>query len=385
VWYAQEARAYGLLILASALALLCFLRCERDPSTRNLVWFALSCALALVSHYFAVFLLVPMALWLLREPTVRRRALPALAAIGVVGLALLPLISAQGGHGTQWIGRWPLGERLEAIPQYYLTGPSGAPLGHGIELLVALPLLAACAFGIWRASEPRPAGAPAAASPAAAWAGAAPAGEEDRHRRGAAISLLLAVCGFGLPLVLALAGADYLAPRNVLGAMLPTASLIAVLGTWPRARPYGPALLALGAAGLLAITLDTFVSPRLQRGNWRGLAHAIPAGGAERAYVTPLLGSAPLQHYIPGLRRLPPHRLATVREIVETFELPLSEGGGAAPAGFHLVEHRVVDGLAFFRFAAPSARTLSEEQLRRGLHGASQPSVFVPGNARSPR
>ena len=27
---------------------------------------------------------------------------------GVVGLALLPLISAQGGHGTQWIGRWPL-------------------------------------------------------------------------------------------------------------------------------------------------------------------------------------------------------------------------------------------------------------------------------------
>ena len=62
--------------------------------------------------------------------------------LALVGLALLPLISAQGGHGTQWIGRWPLSERLQAIPQYYLTGYSGAPLGHGVELLVALPILA---------------------------------------------------------------------------------------------------------------------------------------------------------------------------------------------------------------------------------------------------
>ncbi len=68
----------------------------------------------------------------------------------LVGVALLPLISAQGGHGTQWIGRWPLGERLEAIPQYYLTGESGAPLGHGVELLIALPVLGGLFFGLWR-------------------------------------------------------------------------------------------------------------------------------------------------------------------------------------------------------------------------------------------
>ena len=46
--------------------------------------------------------------------------------------------------GCRWIcrriGRWPISERLQAIPQYYLTGYSGAPLGHGVELLVALLL-----------------------------------------------------------------------------------------------------------------------------------------------------------------------------------------------------------------------------------------------------
>ena len=118
--------------------------------------FALTGALALLTHYFAVFLLIdgrcgccgPSA-----RPR-RRAALPApLGALALVGLALLPLISAQGGHGTQWIGAWPLSQRLQAIPQYYLTGYSGAPLGHGIELLVALPILAGLGLGLWRMLE----------------------------------------------------------------------------------------------------------------------------------------------------------------------------------------------------------------------------------------
>jgi uncharacterized membrane protein len=146
VWYSQEARAYALFVLTAALAMLCFLRAERDAAanrrSRSMAAFALTGSLALLSHYFAVFLLIPMVLWLLRRPATRRAALPAIAVLVVVGLALLPLISAQGAHGTQWIGQWALSSRLQAIPQYYLTGYSGAPLGHGVELLVALPILA---------------------------------------------------------------------------------------------------------------------------------------------------------------------------------------------------------------------------------------------------
>ncbi len=79
--------------------------------------FALSGSLALLTHYFAVFLLVPMVVWLASEPRS-----PAPGGAGDRGdrassaWRWLPLISAQGGHGTQWIGRWALSSRLQAIP-----------------------------------------------------------------------------------------------------------------------------------------------------------------------------------------------------------------------------------------------------------------------------
>jgi uncharacterized membrane protein len=153
VWYSQEARAYALFVLLAALAMLCFLRAEREPSPRRLAAFALVASLALLSHYFAVFLLIPMALLLARDRASWRITLPALGALGIVGVALLPLIAAQGGHGTQWIAAWALASRLEAIPQYYLTGYSGAPLGHTIELAVALAILVGVGFGLWRTLE----------------------------------------------------------------------------------------------------------------------------------------------------------------------------------------------------------------------------------------
>src|SRR5262249_13640399 len=156
--------------LLAALTMLCFLRAEREPTPRRLAAFALAGSLALLTHYFAVFLLIPMALWLLREHRTRRAALPAIAALAILGVALLALISAQGGHGTQWIGRWALSSRLQAIAQYYLTGYSGAPLGHGLELLVALPILAGLGLGLARLLERDPG---------------------DRMRHGAVLALLI--------------------------------------------------------------------------------------------------------------------------------------------------------------------------------------------------
>ncbi len=223
VWYSQEARVYSLFVLTAALALLCFLRALREPTRGRMALFALSGALALLSHYFAVFVLVPMALWLVfapgpRRAATRRAALPAIAALTVVGLALLPLISAQGGHGTQWIGEWALSARLQAIPQYYLTGYSGEPLGRAIELLVALPILAGAGLGLWcmLAAPARPGQLDGS-------------GENDwddgdeaaRGPRGALIALSIAAAGVLTPVVLVAFGADYLAPRNLVAAMIP--------------------------------------------------------------------------------------------------------------------------------------------------------------------
>ena len=91
VWYSQEARAYSLFTLLAALALLCFLRALREPSPKRLAAFAVAGALALLTHYFAVFLLVPMCVWLLLAGYRERRyaALPAVGAVGVLGVALI--------------------------------------------------------------------------------------------------------------------------------------------------------------------------------------------------------------------------------------------------------------------------------------------------------
>lgn len=358
VWYSQEARSYGLFVFTAALALLCFLRARRDPSPANMAWFASSAALALLSHYFAAFLLAGMALVLLWDRRTRRAALPALAALAVVGLALLPLISAQGGHGTQWIGRWALSERLQAIPQYFLTGYSGKPLGHGVELLVALPLLAGVAYGLWRMRSED-------ASATAVWA-----------------VLAVTACGVLLPLVLAAGGADYLAPRNLVGAMVGVSALVAALCLWPGTGRAGMVLGAVGVVALLAISIDVNLSPRLQRGNWRDVAHALASNAqTPRVITTVELGAAPLEYYLHSLHLRNLHRgqSVRVREIDETGYAPLRSSAGKSPApGFEPAGRLDIDGLIVYRFRAVKPLTVPEAVLRAHVITDALPEVLVP-------
>jgi mannosyltransferase len=388
VWYSQEARVYALFVLVSALAMLCFVRAAREPTRGRMAAFAVSGSLALLTHYFAVFLLIGMALWLLRERSSRRAAVPALAVLTLVGIALLPLISAQGGHGTQWIGRWALSSRLQAIPQYYLTGYSGAPLGHGVELLVALPILAGIGLGLWRLL----AGGSAATSEQAVQAdvGETPA----RLRRTARLALWITACGVLIPIVLVAFGADYLAPRNLVAAMIPLSILIAILlasidsqaavrrpGA-PIVLPVGMTLAAVIALAFLLISLDVDLSPRLQRGNWRDVARVLGPAPHARAITTVELGAAPLEYYLPPLHNLARGSSVTVSEIDETGYAPLRASAGRAPAaGFHLLSRRDVDGLIVYRFVSSVPRSVSEATLLRHVITLAHPEVLVPSGA----
>jgi mannosyltransferase len=366
IWYSQEARAYGLFVLMVALAMWCWLRADSDPTPGRLTAFAVSGAGALVSHYFAVFLVAPMCLWLLRRRERWRVTVPAVAAVGVVGLALVPLALAQGGHGTQWIGEWALASRVEAIPQYFLTGYSGAPLGHGVELGVGLLILVGVGYGLWRAPTPR---------------------ESD----GALLALGLAACGVLIPVALAVGGADYLAPRNVVAAMIPLSAGIAVIVVAQRTGRVGIALAGAIVVAMLAISVDVNLSPRLQRGDWRGLAQAIraepaaaaAAGGAgvDRVITTVELGAAPLEYYLPPLRNVSRGASVRVSEIDETGYLPLLPGAGEPPApGFRLVERRDVNGLILYRFRAAAPRVVSETVLREHVITAAHREVLIaPG------
>ncbi len=357
VWYSQEARAYGLFVLLAALAMLCFLRALRQPTRGRMAAFALSGSLALLSHYFAVFLLIPMVLWLVWAHADRlRTVLPAIAVLVLVGLALTPLISAQGGHGTQWIGQWALTSRLQAIPQYYLTDYYGAALGHGIELLVALPILAGLALGLWRVLTPR-------------------------EERGAVIALAVAAGGVLIPIALVAFGADYLAPRNLVAAMIPVTALIAVIVPSRRTGRAGIALAVTIALAFLAISVDVALSPRLQRGNWRGLARTLrgsPVMPDRRVITTVELGAAPLEYYLPGLHNLPAGNSVTVDEIDETGYSPLRPSAEAPPApGFRLLERRNVNGLIVYRFVSAIPRTVSAATLRRHVITLAHPEVLV--------
>jgi mannosyltransferase len=352
VWYSQEARAYSLFTLLAAFAVLCFLRALHEPTARRLAGFAVAGILALLTHYFAVFLLAPMCVWLLVLGYRERRytVLPTVGAVGVVGVALIPLIVAQGGHGTQWIGRWALSSRLEAIPQYYLTGYSGAPLGHGLELLVALLILAGIGYGLWSVLEPR-------------------------EERGALIALVLSACGVLIPIALVAFGADYLAPRNLIAAMVPLTALIAVVTVAHRTGRVGMTIAGLIALAFLCVSIDVNLSPRLQRGDWRGVAHVI---ASPRVITTVELGAAPLEYYLPPLHNLARGAIVKTSEIDETGYAPLRSGAGLPPVpGFHLVQRRDIHGLILYRFVSSVARPVSEIALRRHVITEAHPEVLV--------
>lgn len=360
VWYSQEARAYALFAFFVALSMLCFLRAEREPTGRRMAAFAASGSLALLSHYFAVFLVAPMALWLLRGRERARVAVPAVLAIAIVGAALVPLVIAQGGHGAQWIGHWALASRLEAIPQYYLTGYTGSALGHGIELAVALPLLAGVVLGLWQVLD-------------------------ARESHGAAIALALSACGMLIPLLLVAFGADYLAPRNLIGAMVPLTALLAVIIGARRTRWVGMLLGGLAALAFLAVVVDVGLRKRLQRGDWHQVAQRLRVGPGDLV-ATVHLGTAPFEYYLPALRGVSPGNANGVREIDEVGYAPLSADASTPPvSGFALVAAGEVAGLHYYRFVASTPRTVSIGALRAHSITLEQGAPEVLGVESEPR
>ncbi len=355
VWYSQEARAYGLFLFTGSLALLCFVRALHDPSDRRLAEFALSASLALLTHYFAVFLVIPMALWLLWSARGHLpRMLYATALPALVGLALIPLILAQHGHGTQWIGEWALASRLEAIPQYYLTGYTGSSLGHGVELLVLLVILTGFVYGLWNTLTAREEG-------------------------GALIALIIAAAGVLTPIALAVLGADYLAPRNLVAAMVPVSALLAIVIAAQRTGRVGMGLATLLVLTFLVLTVDIDLSPRLQRGDWSGVARVLRSAQPEHVITTVELGAAPLEYYLPRLSNLRLGQSVKVTEIDETGYAPLRADANRPPApGFQLSEQNDINGLIVYRFTSSVPVTISEQVLREHVITLAHPEVLIP-------
>lgn len=282
VWYAQEARAYALLALLGGLSLLFFARlARREPDRRTLLLWAASSALALLTHYFAAFLVLPMAAWLVWRWR-RRDVVLAAAAAAAVGIALLPLALHQSSlELASFIRAEPIGYRLARAPKQFLVG-FDAPLEVTLSIVAALTALAGLVLAAVRL----------------------------RDRIGVRLAAALAAAGFAIPLLLALAGSDYFDTRNLIALWLPlvTASTAGlVLG----ARRGGVAGVAVLAAIGLAAVVGVDVTPNWRRDDWRGAARALGSAGELRAIVvTPAADSVPLRLYRPELTPMPPAGLS---------------------------------------------------------------------------
>jgi mannosyltransferase len=361
-WFSQEARAYALLIALAMLAALLWLRALRSPADmrRLLTWGAVAAAM-LATHYYALFLVAPQALWLLvRAPGIRARV-AALALPLLAGAALAPLALVQRSNDTAaFITDTPLRTRLAQVPKQFLVGYD-APAETLLTILMALAVLAGLA-GLGAMIGGRIAASSDERSDAARLAGVT----------AAAAALLLAAT---------VAGEDHLLTRNAI-ALLPLAAVLAGAGL---AALSHVALRPAVAAGALACVLGLVAiagvarDPRKQRDDWRDAAAALGADPGARLIVAPGSAPIPLGYYVPGLRPVPPTQAPQVAE-VDYLSLAVRSPGRlatparppqvpATPPGFQLVGRTDADTYTVVRLRAAAPVAVPAAALVRGLDG----------------
>jgi len=392
VWFSQDARAYALVFLLTSLSFLFFARARqgggtrdaslRAGSRRDLVWWAAFSSLALWTHYFAAFVVLPEAA-LLFLPTCRFVALCATkrqvgrarersgqpgsrwtwVAVGVVvaaGALLAPigLRQAENAHAG-WIAQQPLPERLERAAAKLAGDDNGdehgkrqpGPIPLGIPVALAL---AALALLLWRSDR--------------------------EERRGAKPAAIVGGAGVALPLLLAALGADYLDGRNLLPVFVP---LIVLLGAGFGVRRAGWLGLGLATAFCLcslAFTIEIDRLPRLQREDLRNAAQQVEPLRPGVAVVTIRYAvNQPLRYYLRA--RFAKGALPPLREI-DLVGSASAERHAARllPAAFRRVESKPVSyDFTLTRFRAPRPVSVPLPVLERGalVGGGARASVLV--------
>lgn len=297
VWYSQEARSYALLALLGAGSVLAFGHALRGGGLSLAAWAAVA-GLAIATHYFAVFLVVAEAVWLLARLRPRSRAVVASLVPAAVTLAHVPLVLAQRGNGEAVAGS-SLAARIAGIPKNLVVGysfPAEAP-GTAVAALLVLA-------GIVLVARLAPA-----------------------ERRGALAAGSLALAALLVPAALAVAGIDFLVARNTIAAAVPAAVCLGA--------GYATGRLGLAAAGVLcvlsaAVALAPALDATYGRTDWRGAAERLRPADVPRAIVvTPYMSRTLWRPYLPGLREPDPDG-ALVREVA-TIGLA-TEGGYSAGA-----------------------------------------------------
>jgi mannosyltransferase len=359
IWYSQEARSYAVLVFFGALALLFFVRALRTGQGRDLALWALASALALCSHYFAVFAVAIQAVWLLVAlRSSRRLVLPAVGVVVAVGLALLPLISAQvNPTHIGWIDHSLLSTRIFETGAGFLAGETGhviaEPPRERYALIPAVLIGVALLLVALRGSP--------------------------REKRGAVLGLVVGVGVVLLACGAALAGKDYVVERNLLPALVPLATAAAVGFAANGARRLGLACAVLLCAYWLAFDVYVTRTPNLQRPDFRDLAEQLGPPAHRRAILTWKLAADPIRFYLDDGSRRAYRGVVPVHEIDVVSKPVVARKPPGLPPGFRPVERRRLERLTLIRYVSPRLQQVPFSVLRDARTGFGRNAVVVDG------
>ena len=336
VWYSQEARSYSLLVLFSSIAALYFVRALDGGGRGSVLRWGVASALALATHYFAIFPIALEGFLLLRRRG--REAAAGVAILIATGLALAPLAIHQTVQGhADWIGDHSLGHRLWEVGVTFAVGETGDVIAQPERLAPAIVPLAAIAAALLLLAL---------------------RGERVERR---AAGLMLAIAGFTVAAPLAIAvvrpSADFVLARNLIPALVPLLVAVAIGATLGRARRAGIAVAAVLFAYSLGFTVLAGSVPSLQRVDWDAAAQHLGEPRAPRAMVTWTLGQASLRHYLStgSFQVSPSEEFAWY-----VHEIDFISNGDAPPVprsllgpGFRQVSYEKVGALRIRRYSLP--------------------------------
>ncbi|MGO9027564.1 MAG: glycosyltransferase family 39 protein [Acidimicrobiales bacterium] len=153
VRYDTEARMYALVALLTVLGFLALDRVLQRPRPGNLVAVAAVTGLLLYSHYWSLYLVATVFVWLGFEawrgrPAWRRHALPAMGAVAVGGLTFVPWVPIfvyQSAHtGTPWATPANFAAMVDAVASF-----AGGATSQGRALaLIYFALVGLGLFGV---------------------------------------------------------------------------------------------------------------------------------------------------------------------------------------------------------------------------------------------
>ena len=287
VWYSQEARSYALLAFLGAASVLAFGVALRRTAGGGSRGGRIVSALAIATHYFAVFLVAAEAVWLLvrlrpRRPVVLASLIPAATAPRPRAARARPARERRGGRR---VGAHGANRRDPEEPRRRLQLPGRG--GRKRRRRAARRRRRSCS---WHASR-------------------------RGERRGALVAGSLAAAVVVVPSSSRLVGVDYVIARNTIAAVVPAAVCLGAGYAAGRlgARGGGRAVRALRAAVPLAPALDR----QYGRTDWRGAAEALRRRRTcpRAIVVTPYMSRTLWRPYLPGPRASQGRRRRGRREI----------------------------------------------------------------------